>query len=340
MAAKGSDRPFNTLLHKTRIYSVTQRRKGAKALRKTKDNLASIGKLLYCAIATQSYFPSTHIAALNMPVGNNIRIFDTTMRDGELTPGVKMSMVEKISIAKLLEEMGVDVIEVGYPGKIEKDFDQVWNISKIIKNSIICGLASSNEDEIISVAQAIEPAQKGRINIYTNVNIKDAKKEQVLETIQNSVSLAKHYCEDVQWSAFDATRSKPEFLCQAVEVAINSGATTISIPDSLGTATPEEFSQLIQSVINLSNIDIVVSVHCHDDLGLAVDNSIAALDCGVRQIECAINGLGARKGNADLEIVAQVLKEKNYKTQINTSLINQASELVTKITGIEKKAVS
>ena len=274
-----------------------------------------------------------------MPSDNNIRIFDTTMRDGELTPGVKMSMAEKISIAKLLEEIGVDVIEVGYPGKLEKDFDQVLNLSKIIKTTV-CGLASSNEDEIISVAKAIEPAQKGRINIYTNVNIKDARKEQLLETIQNSVSLAKHYCEDVQWSDFDTTRSERNFLCQAVEVAINSGATTISIPDSLGMATPKEFSQLIQTVINLSNIDTVVSVHCHDDLGLAVDNSIAALECGVRQIECAINGLGARKGNADLEIVTQVLKHKNYQTKINTSLINQASELVTKITGIEKKAVS
>lgn len=276
-----------------------------------------------------------------MPLGHNIRIFDTTMRDGELTPGVKMSMAEKISIAKLLEEMGVDVIEVGYPGKCEKDFAEVLNISKIIKNSIICGLASSNEDEIISVAKAIEPAQKGRINIYTNVNIKDARNQQVLETIQNSISLTKHYCDDVQWSAFDATRSKPDFLCQAVEVAIDSGATTISIPDSLGIASPEEFSQLIQIVVNrVSNIDIIFSVHCHDDLGLAVDNSIAALECGVRQIECAINGLGARKGNADLERVTQVLKEKNYQTKINTSLINKASELVTKITGIEKKAIS
>lgn len=275
-----------------------------------------------------------------MPLGNNIRIFDTTMRDGELTPGVKMNIQAKISIAKLLEEMGIDVIEVGYPGKCEKDFDEVLNISKIIKKSTVCGLASSNEDEIISVAQTIEPAQKGRINIYTNVNIKDARNEQVLETIQNSVCLAKHYCDDVQWSAFDATRSEPDFLCQAVEVAISSGATTISIPDSLGMATPEEFSQLIQTVINLSNINTIFSVHCHDDLGLAVDNSIAALECGIRQIECAVNGLGARKGNADLEMVTQVLKEKNYQTKINTSLINKASELVTRITLIEKKAVS
>ena len=273
-----------------------------------------------------------------MPSDNNIRIFDTTMRDGELTPGVKMSMAEKISIAKLLEEIGVDVIEVGYPGKCEKDFDEVWNISKIIKNSIVCGLASSNEDEIISVAKAIEPAYKGRVNIYTPVNIKQEyeRKKQVLETIQHSVCLARKYCDDVQWCAFDATRSQRNFLCKAIEVAINSGATTISIPDSLGIASPEKFNQLIQTVINqVPSIDrAIISVHCHNDLGWAVDNSITALECGVRQIECAINGLGARKGNADLEKVVRQLNEQNYQIGINTSLINQASEMVAEITGM------
>lgn len=278
--------------------------------------------------------------ALNMSPGNNkVRIFDTTMRDGELTPGVKMNIQEKISIAKLLEKIGVDVIEVGYPGKIEKDFDQVWNICKIIKNSIICGLASSNEDEIISVAKAIKSAEKGRINIYTTINIKQEyeRKKQVLETIRHSVYLARKYCDDVQWCAFDATRSEQDFLCKAIEVAINSGATTISIPDSLGVASPEKFNQLIQTVINrVPNIDkAIISVHCHDDLGLAVDNSIAALGCGARQIECAINGLGARKGNADLEaVVTQVLKDENYQLEINTSLIKQASEMVANITGM------
>lgn len=259
---------------------------------------------------------------------NKVKIFDTTMRDGELTPGVKMNIQEKISIAKLLEEIGVDIIEVGYPGKIEKDFNEILNVSKIIKNSIICGLASSNQNEIISVAKAIKPAQRGRINTYTPVNIKPDKiRKQVLEKIQHSVDLARNYCEDVQWCAFDATRSEPDFLCKAIEVAINSGATTISIPDSMGIALPEEFTQLIKTIINrVPNIDkAIISVHCHDDLGMAVDNSITALECGVRQIECAINGLGARKGNADLEkVVKQVLKHENYQIGINTSLINKA----------------
>ena len=276
------------------------------------------------------------------PDNNKVKIFDTTIRDGELTPGVKMNIQEKISIAKLLEEIGVNIIEVGYPGKIEKDFDEVLNISKIIKNSIICALASSNPNEIISVAEAIKPARKGRINTYTPINIKQDRtvRKQVLETIHHSVSLAMNYCEDVEWCAFDATRSKPDFLCKAIEVAINSGATTISIPDSMGVASPEEFTQLIQTIINLvPNIDeAIISVHCHDDLGMAVDNSIAALECGVRQIECAINGLGARKGNADLEkVVRQVLKNENYQIGINTSLINQALERVAEIKEIDNR---
>lgn len=271
---------------------------------------------------------------------NKVKIFDTTLRDG-VTPGVKMNIQEKISIAKLLEEMGIDVIEVGYPGQFEKDFDEVLNLSKIIKKSTVCGLASSSRDEIICVGKAIKPAETGRINTYSNVtkHQSEISKERVIETIKDSVPLARNYCEDVQWSAFDATRSEPDFLCKAVEVAINSGATTVSIPDSLGVASPEEISWLIQYIINqVPNSDrAIFSVHCHDDLGMAVDNSIVALDCGVRQIECAINGLGARKGNANLEaVVMEVLKQKSYQIGINTSLIKSASELVEKITAIEK----
>jgi 2-isopropylmalate synthase len=277
-----------------------------------------------------------------LPGSNKILIFDTTMRDGELTPGVKMNIQEKISLAKLLEVMGVDIIEVGYPGHYKKDFDEIFNISKIIKSSTICGLASSREDEIISVAQAIKPAEKGRINIYTLTNIKNESELtnlQALAAIKNGVSLARKYCDDVQWSAFDATRSESDFLCKAIEVAIKSGATTISIPDSLGVVLPEEFFRLLQMIFNqVPNIDrAMISVHCHDDLGMAVDNSIAALKCGVRQIECAINGLGARKGNTDLEkVVRKALKQEAYQVDIDTSLLSKASELVAEIAGIKK----
>ena len=261
---------------------------------------------------------------------NNVKIFDTTLRDGELTPGVKMNIQDKISIAKLLEEMGVDVIEVGYPGQFEKYFDKVFNFYKIIRKSNFCGLASYKENEIIRVGKAIKPAKKGKSNTYSNVtkHQSEISKERVIETIRDSVALARNYCGDVQWSAFDATRSEPDFLCQAVEVAINSGATTVSIPDSLGVASPEEFSRLIQHIINrVPNSErAIFSVHCHDDIGMAVDNSIAALDYGVRQIECAINSLAARKGNANLEaVVMEVLKQKSYQIGINTSLIKSAS---------------
>ncbi|MGI2907463.1 2-isopropylmalate synthase [Tolypothrix sp. VBCCA 56010] len=272
---------------------------------------------------------------------NKVLIFDTTMRDGELTPGVKMNLQQKISISQLLENMGIDIIEVGYPGTYQKDFEEVLQISQIIKNSIICGLASANEHEIITLAEAIKPAKQGRIHTYSLVNIKNQSiSTQVLATIKDSVSLARNYCGDIEWSAFDALRSEPDFLCQAIETAIKSGATTINIPDSLGLASPSEFSQLLQMIFNrVPNIDeAVVSVHCHDDLGLAVNNSLIALNCGVRQIECAINGLGARKGNADLEdVVMGVLQQGNYQVDIDTTLMSKASELVAEITGIKNK---
>ena len=268
-------------------------------------------------------------------VRDKIVIFDTTMRDGELTPKVSMNLQQKISIVTLLEAIGVDVIEVGYPGRYDKDFQEIFEISKIIKNSVVCGLASSDKAEIIRVAEAIKPASRGRINIFTPVNLNCKLHEQTLSEINASVSLARDYCKDIEWNAFDATRSEPDFLYKAIEVAINSGATTITIPDSLGLAKPEEFLQLLESIFHrVPNIGkAIVAVHCHDDLGMAVDNSIVGLSCGVRQIECSINGLGARKGNADLkEIVERI--SKTYPANIDTSLIDQASKLVTKITGI------
>ncbi|MGQ4650040.1 2-isopropylmalate synthase [Lyngbya aestuarii] len=274
-------------------------------------------------------------------------IFDTTMRDGELTPGIKMNLQEKINIAKLLEAMGVDVIEVGYPGRYEKDFAEIFTISQLIGNSTICGLASANQEEIISVAEAIKPAYRGRIHTYALVNLSgqsQLEKEQVLEKIKVSVSLARNYCDDIEWSAFDATRSEPDFLCKSIETAIQSGATTVSIPDSLGLASPEEFSQLLQRIFNqVSNIDqAIISVHCHDDLGLAVDNSLIALNCGVRQIECSINGLGARKGNADLaKVVSEIINQKHFQLEVDTSLISNVSELVSQISkGSSEKIVS
>lgn len=269
---------------------------------------------------------------------NRAIVFDTTMRDGELTPGVQMNLAEKIAIAQLLEEIGVDIIEVGYPGSFEKDFQEIWEISKRLKNATICGLASSKADEIIRVAEAIAPAESGRIHTYTPVNLKNLalpSQQKAIATIQESVSLARDNCDDVEWSAFDASRSDRDFLCRCIEAAIDSGATTVSIPDSLGVASPEEFSQLIAAIVNrVPNIDkAVISVHCHNDQGMAVENSIAALDSGARQIECSINGLGARKGNADLaELVRKIKSQNKYRLDIDASLLKSASALVSQIT--------
>jgi len=267
-----------------------------------------------------------------------IIILDTTMRDGELTPGVKMTLEDKLKLAKLLEAMQVDVIEVGYPGVFPKDFEEIRAISTVIKDSVICGLAGSKSDEIDCLAQTLKTAHRARIHLYTPVNLQHSSKldeQQLLEVIADSIKLARNHCADIEWSAFDAARSKPDFLCKAVEVAIKSGATTISIPDTFGSLVPQQFSGLIEMVSHrVPNIEqATISVHCHNDLGLAVDNSLAALASGARQIECSLNGLGARKGNADLaEIVIAITKHHDYRVDVEPTLLAQASELVTQIT--------
>lgn len=269
--------------------------------------------------------------------GNKVIIFDTTLRDGELMPGVQINVEQKLELAQFLEFMKVDVIEVGYPAAKEKDFAAVFQVAQLVKDSIVCALASDRSEEIIMAAQAIEPALRGRIHLYTSVNLKDRSLHSQAETlarIRESVKTARNYCADVEWSAFDATRCEPGFLCQAVETACASGATTISIPDSLGTASPESFSQLIEMLQQrVREIDCIkLSVHCHDDLGLAVENSIAALHSGARQIECSINGLGARKGNADLAtVVRKIARMPDYFTNVNLSQLDSASELVKQI---------
>ncbi|MBD1846263.1 2-isopropylmalate synthase [Cyanobacteria bacterium FACHB-63] len=277
---------------------------------------------------------------------SRVIIFDTTLRDGDLTPGVNLTIAQKLELAELLEAMRVDVLEVGYPGAYRKDFDALFMVSKRIKQATVCGLANSIPEEIIDVALAIKPATRGRIHIYTPVH---QSEHETLTQIAESIQLARHYRDDVEWSAFNALKSDRDFLCRSIETAIHHGATTISIPDTLGTATPEQFSELIRSVIHrVPNIEqAAIAVHCHDDCGLAVTNSIAALDVGVRQIECAVNGLGARKGNADLAAVVSAISAKrnsegttdhpNYNTIINSHLLNSASELLTQMTGIPRR---
>lgn len=262
-----------------------------------------------------------------------VRILDTTLRDGELMPGICFDLPQKLEVATLLEAIGVDVIEVGYPGRVAKDFGEVLQLSRRIREATICALAGDDTDEIEQAAAALQPAQQKRIHTYTN--LRAGSSEALLDRIRATVSRCRDACDDVEWSAFDATRSQPDLLCQAVETAIASGATTVNIPDSMGVYTPDQFAALIALLFDrVANLDrATVSVHCHDDLGQAVENSIAALAHGVRQIECAVNGLGARKGNADLAAVVSTIAEQGtYQTQINAALLPAVSDLVLSLT--------
>ena len=264
---------------------------------------------------------------------NDIWLFDTTMRDGELVPGFKLNLQQKLNLAQILEQIGLNILEVGYPGVNVKDFAEIKAISSIIKDTVICGLAGSKASEIECLGEALADAVQGRINVYTNVNVRqESVRSEVIEIISQSIKLAKNYCDDIQWSAFDAARSDLDFLYQTIEVAIASGAKTVCIPDTFGSLTTPEFTTLIDSIVNsVANIDrAVVSVHCHDDIGLAVPNSLAAIASGARQIECSVCGIGARKGNANLEeVVTKAIA--SYNSNYRTSLITQASELVSKI---------
>lgn len=273
-----------------------------------------------------------------------IIIFDTTLRDGEQAPGATMNLEEKLAVAKLLEKMGVDVIEAGFPAASDGDFAAVNQIAKIIQNSVVCGLARAKESDIRKAYEAIKPALKPRIHtfiatspIHMQFKLK-MDERQVLQAIKDSVSLAKSLCADVDWSCEDGTRSEVEFLYKAIDVAIKSGATTINIPDTVGYTTPEEYFDLITKIKNnVANIDkAIISTHCHNDLGLAVANSLSAIRAGARQVECTINGIGERAGNAALEEIVMAIKTRsdfyNFKTDIDATLISRISKLVSHAT--------
>ncbi len=274
-----------------------------------------------------------------------VLIFDTTLRDGEQAPGATMNFEEKLLIAKTLEKMGVDIIEAGFPAASNGDFEAVQQIAKVIKNSTICGLARAKKLDIERTAQALKPAAKPRIHtfiatspIHMQFKLKMDEK-QVLDAIKESVSLARQHCPEVDWSPEDATRSKHDFLFKAIETAIAAGANTINIPDTVGYTTPDEYFALITAIKNnVSNIDkAIISAHCHDDLGMAVANSLAAMQAGARQIECTINGIGERAGNAALEEIVMAIKTRGdfygVETNIDATMITRISKLVSSITG-------
>jgi 2-isopropylmalate synthase len=276
-----------------------------------------------------------------------IIIFDTTLRDGEQAPGATMNLEEKLLIAKTLEKMGVDVIEAGFPVASNGDFNAVNQIAKTIKDSVICGLARAKKADIERTAEAIKPAAKPRIHtfiatspIHMEFKLKMDEK-QVLDAITESVSLARNFCPEVDWSPEDATRSERGFLFKAIQTAIDAGANTINIPDTVGYTTPEEYFDLISAIKNnVSNIDkAIISAHCHDDLGMAVANSLSAMRAGARQIECTINGIGERAGNAALEEIVMAVKTRSdfygVETGIDTTMLTRVSKLVSNITGFQ-----
>jgi 2-isopropylmalate synthase len=276
---------------------------------------------------------------------DRVIIFDTTLRDGEQSPGCSMNLSEKLKIAKMLDDMGVDVIEAGFPIASQGDWESVHEIAKVIKRATVCGLSRAIERDIDVAGEALAPAQNRRIHTFISTSPQHMRYQlqmdegQVLESIAASVTRARKYTDNVEWSGMDATRSDWDFLCKAVETAIKAGATTINIPDTVGFAVPEEFGQLIAHLRNnVTNIDkAILSVHCHNDLGLAVANSLAGVQNGARQIECTINGIGERAGNAALEEVVMALKVRGdrmpYETGVDSTMITKASRTLSTTIG-------
>ncbi len=276
---------------------------------------------------------------------DRVIIFDTTLRDGEQSPGASMNLDEKIKIALLLEEMGIDVIEAGFPIASNGDFEAVREVARLVKDSTVCGLARAGRADIERCWEAVRHAARPRIHTFISTSPLHMKyklqmdPEKVHQAVIDSVTLARNLCGDVEWSCEDGSRTEHDFLCRTVESAIRAGARTVNIPDTVGYAVPEEFAALIRMLFDrVPNIDqAVVSVHCHNDLGLAVANSLAAVRAGARQIECTVNGLGERAGNCSMEEVVMALRTRHdampFATGVRSELITRASRLVSAITG-------
>src|SRR2546425_3578780 len=273
------------------------------------------------------------------PKEDRVVIFDTTLRDGEQCPGATMTHEEKIEVAALLDEMGVDIIEAGFPIASDGDFAAVHEIAKRTKKAVVCGLSRAGFKDIDRAAEAIKPARRGRIHTFISTSPVHMKwklqmtPEQVFELVVQQVTRARNYTDDVEWSPEDATRTEHDFLCRCVEAAINAGASTINVPDTVGYTVPDEYFSLIKMIRErVPNADKArFSAHCHDDLGLAVANSLAGVRAGIRQIECTINGIGERAGNASLEEVVMAMKVRNdllpYWTNIDATMLTRASKV-------------
>jgi 2-isopropylmalate synthase len=276
---------------------------------------------------------------------DHLIIFDTTLRDGEQSPGASMTREEKLRIAKLLERLRVDVIEAGFPASSNGDWEAVHAIAKAIKDSTVCGLARANENDIARCGEAVKPAVSGRIHtfiasspIHMQMKLRMSPDEVLARAVQ-AIGWARKFTDNVEFSPEDAGRSEPDFLCRLIEAVIAAGATTVNIPDTVGYTMPWQFGALIKTLRErVPNADQAVwSVHCHNDLGLAVANSLAAVMNGARQVECTINGLGERAGNASLEEIVMAVRTRKdvfpCTTRLDTTQIVPASKLVSSITG-------
>jgi len=275
---------------------------------------------------------------------NRVYIFDTTMRDGEQSPGASMSLEEKIQISRVFDQLGIDIVEAGFPIASPGDFESVKEISKILKNSIPCGLSRHSKKDIDACYEALKLAPRFRIHTFISTSPLHMKHklnkspEEVYESIKEHVTYARKFTDDVEWSCEDGTRTDIDYMCKTVELAINCGARTINIPDTVGYTIPSEFTKIITTLKNkVPNIDkAILSVHCHNDLGLAVANSLSGVSAGARQVECTINGIGERAGNASLEEIVMAIKTRNdlmpYETGINTTLLSKASKVVSNAT--------
>jgi 2-isopropylmalate synthase len=277
---------------------------------------------------------------------DRVVIFDTTLRDGEQSPGATMTHAEKLEIAGLLDEMGVDIIEAGFPIASEGDFRAVSEIAKNAKNSVICGLARANLKDIDRSWEAVKHAAQPRIHTFIGTSplhraIPNLTKDEMAERIHETVTHARNLCDNVQWSPMDATRTEWDYLARVVEIAIKAGATTINIPDTVGYTAPGESADLIRRLIaEVPGADAVVfATHCHNDLGMATANALAAVEGGARQIECTINGLGERAGNTALEEVVMAMKVRNdiipYHTRIDSTKIMHLSRRVATVSGFQ-----
>ena len=278
-------------------------------------------------------------------MAETVKIFDTTLRDGEQSPGCTMNLKEKLQVARKLEELNVDIIEAGFAASSKGDFASIEEISKIVKNASVAGLSRLVESDIDLSADALKDAASPRLHLFiatSPIHMKYKLKmspDEVIQSIERAVKYAKNKIGDIEFSAEDATRSDFDFLMRAVNTAVAAGATTINIPDTVGYSTPLEFSAFIKKIMEnvISPEKITLSVHCHNDLGLATANSLAAVKSGARQIECTVNGIGERAGNAALEEIVMALNVRNNfydaKTNINTSFIVPASRTVSAVTG-------